>query len=264
MYFATLNNTGSGFTAAIWRNVNGVWTNLANGVATTGSGVLRFEVVGTSLKVFLNNTLVAFAHDSMITGPGTIGIRATSGTMLDNVDATALVRVDQTRPFTENFDTAVNQQLSIAAWLERAGNFRIASGVAQGNAGLNLATVNGLVATDVDVQANVSVTVPGQVAGLVARYSGPADQNMYYATLSNTGSGFVAALWRNVNGAWTQLASAATGSSSGTLLFRLAGSQLRLFLNGNLLVSAADTALTTGGVGIRTTQGAVVDNFSVV
>jgi hypothetical protein len=73
-----------------------------------------------------------------------------------------------------------------------------------------------------------------------------------------------AAIWRNVNGVWTQLASLPVAAGSGTLLFQVTGSTLRLSLDGVQVASATDTALTTGGVGLRTTQGTVVDNFSVV
>ena len=61
-------STGSGCTAYIFRNVNGVWTALfAQAYSGSSTGTLNFQVVGPSLQLFFtsaNNTLVAYADDS--------------------------------------------------------------------------------------------------------------------------------------------------------------------------------------------------------
>jgi RHS repeat-associated protein len=77
--------------AEIWKNVDGTRTRLASAAAPATSGTLRFEVVGDLLQLFLNDTLLASATDSSITGPGSVGVAANSdGTAqpsLDNFDA---------------------------------------------------------------------------------------------------------------------------------------------------------------------------------
>src|SRR5205085_1313735 len=107
---------------------------------------------------------------------------------------------------------------------------------------INFATVNGLSAADVTVQAHVANLTNGQWAGLTARYSGPADQNMYFGAVIGTSTGYMATIWRNVNGAWTLLASQnyVGSSGAGTLQFQVIGSSLRLLLNGTLQVSVID------------------------
>src|SRR5206468_4282948 len=76
LYVGQLVNTGTGFRAEIIRKFNGIVTRLSSGtVASTGSGTLRFEAVGSSLRLYLNNTLIAFANDSRLK-TGTVGIEA--------------------------------------------------------------------------------------------------------------------------------------------------------------------------------------------
>ena len=72
------------------------------------------------------------------------------------------------------------------AWFNRAGNIGIAGGAAFGNGNINLATVNGINAADVTVQADISVSAKGQFGGLVTRYSGVGDQNMYFVRVAQT------------------------------------------------------------------------------
>jgi hypothetical protein len=265
MYLAGLGNVGGGvFQASIWRNLGGAWTELfVQTVSSTGSGTLRFEDVGPSLKLFLNNSLVAYADDSAISGAGTVGIRSTAGATFDNFSADVLTLTNNSLPFSDNFNAATNQQLS-NSWLNQAGNFQVAGGVATGNGGLDLATVNGVSVANVTVQADLTVAMAGQWAGLIARYSGPGDQNMYVASLGNVGGGvFQVSIWRNVAGTWTLLGAQSVASGSGTLRLVVSGSTLTLFFGGVQELTLSDSMLSAAGaVGIRATAGATVDNFS--
>src|SRR5262249_55952979 len=94
-------------------------------------------------------------------------------------------------PFNDNFTVATNQQLS-NNWLNQVGNFAVAGGVATGVGGLDVATVNGVSSVNEFVQADITVTGSGQAAGLITRYSGPADRNMYVGEVSRTGGVFQA------------------------------------------------------------------------
>src|SRR5262249_20215778 len=108
---------------------------------------------------------------------------------------------------------------------------------------------------------------PGETAGLVARYAGTGDQNMYYANLNATSGKFTANIYRNLNGTWTRLFSKTYNGAvtDGNLEFDVVGSSLRLYLNGGIVAYANDTNLTSpGSVGMRVNAGAVIESFSAV
>ncbi|NDC63832.1 MAG: hypothetical protein EBZ59_07615 [Planctomycetia bacterium] len=75
MYLGCLARTRTGFEAEIWRNAGGAWSMIASGRAAAGAGILRFDVVGPSLAVFLNGRRLAAVTDTVITGPGAAGLR---------------------------------------------------------------------------------------------------------------------------------------------------------------------------------------------
>jgi hypothetical protein len=84
-YEAGLEASNSGFRAVIYRVVGGVRKLLASEALGTGMGAgrLRFEVVGSSLKLYRDGALVVAATDTVIKGPGLAGIRL-SQTSVDN------------------------------------------------------------------------------------------------------------------------------------------------------------------------------------
>jgi hypothetical protein len=125
-----------------------------------------------------------------------------------------------------------------------------------------LVTLNGVNRANVSVQAAINVPA-GQSAGLVARYHGAGDTNMYVASIASRGSGYVAQIYVNFNGVWTLLASKSIGTvGQGTLRFTTIGTSMQLFWNGALIVSATDSRLTSGSVGLRVSQGAMMADFS--
>ena len=52
-------------------------------VGASATGKLRFEVVGTSLKVYFNDVLRISQTDSMLMADGMIGLRGTAGSTFD-------------------------------------------------------------------------------------------------------------------------------------------------------------------------------------
>ena len=118
--------------------------------------------------------------------------------------------------------------------------------------------------TNANVQADVNATGgKGQQAGLVTRYTGAGDSNMYFAGLVNIGTGFQVQVRRNVNGVWKTLAIATVSAGTGTLRFDNSGSNLTVTFNNQEVLSITDTGITgPGTVGMRATAGATVDNFS--
>src|SRR5262249_3979481 len=154
-------------------------------------------------------------------------------------------------------NATANLQLD-SDWLDRVGNFRLQGGKATGVAAVNVSTVNGVSQADTFTQADV-ILATGQFAGLVARYTGPSDNNMYFGALVQTSpTAAQAVIWRNVGGTWTQIAGQNVNTNgTGTLRFEVIGPSQKLFLNGSLVAFANDTAISAPGtVGMRFSQGA--------
>jgi len=269
MDWADVVNLGGGMIQAqIWQNYHGVWSELFyQNYSSNGTGTLRFEAVGSSLKLFLNNGLIAYANDTLLTG-GTVGMRSTGGVTggvtFDNFTADVLTLNNPGLSFNDTFNLAANQQLT-NNWLNQAGNFQVAGGVAQALGNTDVATVNGVSVLNSTVQATVTVQ-PGQTAGLVSRYSGPGDTNMYWACVQGIGFGSAAAMiFVNTNGNWQLLLPIAIVSFSGTGTLKLVtnGNSLSLSVNNAPTLSIIDNSLLAPGtVGIRATQGAIIDDFS--
>ena len=108
------------------------------------------------------------------------------------------------------------------------------------------------------------MTTKSAGAGLVARYSGPGQSNFYLGMLFNNNGVYQAYIFLNKGGVFTQLAvqNLPGFTGSGTLLFDVVGNSLKLYVNGVQTVSATNSALSSGLVGIRSTSGSL-DNFSV-
>jgi hypothetical protein len=278
MYWGGLVGINGAFQAVIYRNVGGVWTRLNASTPVTLSSqtnTLRFEAVGPSLKLFLNGKLTTFATDTILAGPGTVGLRSGNGVTIANFSAGALTLNNLSLPFTDNFNRA-NGELG-PNWLDQLGDSHVVGNQLvtsvidpnsqDGNKLLAISTVNGVSQTNVAVQADVTLASAGTVySGLVARYAGPVDQNMYWAGLYGVSGSFQAFLYRNFHGTWTQLnpvTPITLTSSTNTLRFEAVGPSLKLFVNGTLAAFASDTALTAPGtVGLRSGNGVTIDNFS--
>jgi hypothetical protein len=155
MYWAGLVGVNGSFQAVNYRNVAGTWTQL-NALTpltlTAATNTLRFEVVGPSLKLVVDGSLVAFANDTVLTSPGTVGLRSGNGITIDNFSATSLFLSGNDLPFTDNFNQA-DGELGVK-WLDRLGETQVRGNQAVGrvidphstdpNRTLTLATLNGL------------------------------------------------------------------------------------------------------------------------
>ncbi len=271
MYLGAIYADGSGTLAAtIFRNYNGVWTLLATqslGAVTMSAQTLRFEVFNDSLKLFVNNSLKVWTNDSAISGAGAsmIGLRAytagPTGASYASFSANAIAPLptNLSSSFSDPFAATADSQLG-RNWTEHVGNFTVAGNTLVSNDALNLATLNGVSQSNVVVGDSVSALTAGQYAGLVARYSGLGDANMYWAGLGKNADGTgTAYLFRNFNGIWTLLNSKNIGQISGTqtLRFEVINSYLSFFINNQLATFANDSVLTTGTVGVRSTRGVV-------
>ncbi|CEF49335.1 unnamed protein product, partial [uncultured bacterium] len=290
MYWAGLVNVNGTGVALICRNVAGTWTTLTPLIAVflntstqLGlSGNMRFEVFGATLKLFLRDTLVAVVNDSALTAAGLVGIRSNAGATFNNFNAVqhapglGIPSTFSDDFSTSNYSGATNLPSTTGSelglnWKEQVGAYGLASGLANSDTSLDVATLNAVSVANVVVSGDISLAT-NSAAGLVARYSGTGDQNMYWGAIVNVNGQNFACIFRNVAGTWSLLTSSTTliGSntavgSTGTLRFEVFGSSLKLFLNGSLIAFAYDSMLTApGSVGIRSNSGASFDRFSVV
>lgn len=260
-YVGLLTRVGGSLFAQIYRNVNGTFTILDSEVVAVSTATLRFEVVGNSLRLFVNGVLTAHATDSAIAGPGLTGIRSSAGVSYDHFVSGLTPAAQALMPLADSFVLAANTTLG-SPWTSLVGTFSIQNQTAVGTQTLNLATIGGD-ASDVSVQIRATVGASFTHAGVVARHSGPGDTNMYMGVLVNFNGSLFAQIYRNLNGSWVLLSSAMVGvGGTVTLRFDVIGTSLRLFVNGSLATSTSDSALITGKVGIRASAGTTIDDFS--
>lgn len=268
MYLATIVNQNGIYSARIFRNLHGTWTVLASTtlIGFSGTGHLEFDVIGSSLRLFLNSSLTLATTDSTIAGPGSVGMRGANGESFSNFNASTVVLQSADGIFSDGFASTTDGQLS-NVWLDQSGDFITDGTHAIGQGSRNTAVVNGFAQANVQVSAAVSLPGTGMSAGLVARYSGPGDNNLYLGQIVNSHGTYTASVYRSLHGVWTLLASktltSAQFNGSGQLEFDAIGSSLRLLVNGTLTIATDDNAITTAGsVGIRGSAGAMLGNFN--
>jgi hypothetical protein len=261
MYWGGVINRNGTAVAEIWRMVGGVWTLLGGGSAGTGLGRLRFEAVGSSLRLYLTSgqvtTLVAVAGDSALSA-GSAGLYSSAGTRFDNFAVNPVALQPASLPHQENFDAANGTGLGLT-WREHQGTFVVSGNELHGLGGLNIATLNGVSQRDTRVEALVTSIPRDASLAFMSRFGDT--NNMYWAGLINRGGSYVAEIWRKAGGAWTLLKAQSAGTALGTLAFETNGPFLRLFLNGRVVAAATDHVLTTGSVGVYAGQGVRLDNF---
>jgi hypothetical protein len=279
MYDGRVVLSGGIYTAMIEYVSGGVFNRLATKklIGFSGTGTIRFEVVGNSLKLFVNGVLQLAVRSSGITGAGLAGIRGRNGsvntpTTFDNFSAQSITAKAVALPFQDSFTNADNSELD-PVWIEKAGAFQIMNDMASVfGAGAGLATLNAAPVANVSVQTDFLLSTSSATAGLVARYSGTGDGNgkMYDARVVFSAGVYTAMIEYVSGGVFTTLRSVTlkgfNGAISHTLEFVVNGNSLQLFLDdlSNPLLSVTNSAITTAGfVGIRG-RSASFDNFSAM
>jgi hypothetical protein len=264
-YMGYVANSGGAYQAYIYLRQNGAYTALATAnlpTFTGAAGTLRFEVNGNQLKLFVNNVLQLVTYDSAITAAGQVGIRGTNATF-DDFNAASVVSLPASLPFNDTFTKPNNSELD-RTWTECVGAFSIQNNqAATADPSVNIATLNNIAVANVVVQTDISVTASGARAGLMARYTGPAEDNFYLGYVSNNNGVYQAVIFLRRNGVYTLLAmnNLPSFTGTGTIRFEAVGTSLKLFVNNVLQASATDSMLTTGSVGIRGTN-AKFGNFT--
>ena len=276
MYAAGLVRSGFNFFGRIWVNNGTGWRILASGLSPGGSGILRFEVAGSALTLFLNGRQIAAASNKGITGPGTMGIRFVGpGAVADNYQAIALTPptpTATTSPFSDAFIQPNSPYLG-SNWVQVYGNTAISDTTVLSRIDApSLATLYGVNVKDSSSQVTVRDSTTqavvnigsGVSAGLAARFRGTVDHCMYYAGLEKVGDAYFGRIWVNNGIRWKLLASTPVAGGSGRIRFDCIGSSLTLYLNGEKLASVRDTTLPgPGAVGLRLAgAGTTVDSYA--
>ncbi len=135
---------------------------------------------------------------------------------------------------------------------------------------VNIATVSGVSASNVSVQADLSLGA-NQVGGLIARYQSNGD--FYLATVveNATGTSATVYLFKLITGNFAQLGATATVATNGTCSVRLevVGQELKVFFGPDavhlsMVTYAYDSSITNAALaGVRGTATTKFDNFTI-
>ncbi|WP_235941499.1 golvesin C-terminal-like domain-containing protein [Paenibacillus puerhi] len=165
------------------------------------------------------------------------------------------------------------QSGTAAQWTPLSGSWSVAHDLTpvlkQSAAGIAETSAAGTNYSDVSVTAALKAyendASKVATAGLVARAN--ADFTSMYTLRLNYQANKVQ-LYKKVSGVWTKLAETDLLASPGTwylLRLELKGSSIKGYVNGIQTISASDGSLTSGSVGLRTSDlTSVFDNFQVV
>jgi hypothetical protein len=294
-YYAGALVYDGGYQARIYRFAEGVETQLGPAVAenvnSTSSVELRFEVLGTSLVLYVNGEEVVATTDDRIAGGGGVGIYSSSDDPISDFTALLIGEPVATGPsanpigFGDAFflPDATSLQ-SVAGWEVRDGAvFTIADGRAQVTNGGTSGNAVALVSTpaflgNTVVEADVLITVNDRSAGLLARYQGTSAANdSYYLALVYrfpNGTDWTAELRKRVgNGTFdssfavsTSITNLVSAGEPIRLRFEVIGTTLTLYVNGVAVLSKTDnstTPLLDGKAGLWGTQDSSFDNVQV-
>jgi hypothetical protein len=229
--------------------------NLGSSGATSGD--VRLDVVGTTLRLYLNGTLEVSATDSTLTA-GAVGIiDGPDNTAFTNFFADGLVTVQA--EYADNFSRSASNSLRYP-WQVSDGGFTINSSnqAVAASLSLNVASVYGPSGGSLLEQTTMS----GFGGGLVADWNN-ATHSGYAMILTNATT---LTLYRVTGGALTSIntwtVSANTGNN--TLALTTNGATLTPVLDGTTLSAFTDSlgTYTSGAMGIASTGSTVFINFS--
>jgi hypothetical protein len=262
--YAASWGTGSSGQYTIF-NTNG-WVGLANvsGVGITGTRRIRLEVVGTAIRMYVNGILVLSATDSTYSSgkPGISAWYDTTTPVIDNFTAgnmTPLVVYD-------NFNRA--NGAPGANWSSVSGGTppTIISNQLVGAVSLSggVRWAGTSVGNDCFVEANCT---PGTGTGTIsvqARADVTTDNEYAFTWGAGAGGEYILEKW--VGGVVTNLGNTTGVGFTGTRRFRIEveGTAIRGYVNGVLIHSATDSAVTSGLPCLYITSGAIANSIDNV
>jgi hypothetical protein len=264
-YWGGLRRKDGGHVALIRRSINGFWETLSQQPVVGGSGLVRFDVVGDSLKLFLDGELVGFVRDRAITAAGAVGIRSTAQTAIEDWTAAEVLLPTATLPFRDDFSLSNGSQLD-RFWDARSGNFTVQGYRLVAANPVNTVTLRAALATDASIRMTLEVPTPGTHAGVLAR-GVPQRNTFYWGGLVHREGGIKAEIWRILDGQITVLAGTSLTTSPThhhRVLFAVSGSSLNLSVDDTPIANATDALLSAPGLfGMRATAGATIDAFEL-
>lgn len=233
-----------------------------------GAGQIQVSfgsAIGTELAVVSDNEIRVMAPPT----PGATSVVVTVQTPYGRATTTWVSQSepppnpDSTSSFRDTFARADSTTLG-NTWTEKSGDLTISAGKLSAVGTSNVAVSTAVSGADVRVEANVTAGAAGTHVGLVARYSGPGEQGMYYGVIRRTATGYQAQIWRNKGGVATRLVNRSVSTGSGQLRFDVIGNSLKLFLNGKVVAKTSDAGIRGPGLtGVIGGAGTTFDNFAV-
>jgi hypothetical protein len=246
-YYVTLRNNN---TVLLRRMVNGVFTTLDSAPLTVSLNRtyrVRLEAVGTRLRLFVDNQLLAEADDSALSH-GQAGVMMYK-TRVDYDNILVSANPQTTLAFHQfpGPDDSRKDWETVGTWVE--GN--TVDGVyTQSDLTSGARAITGVSTDDQVVHARMRRT-SGAAAnnwfGLATRYRDAG--NYYYFTLRNDNT---IALRKLVNNAIVELDTAPFTVAANAWYrarFEAVGAQLRVYINDTLILEASDTSHATGRYG---------------
>lgn len=243
-YYVTIRNNN---TVLLRRMVNGTFTTLASAtlpVTLNRNYRVRLEAIGTHLRVFVDNQLLASATDRTLT-------QGLAGVMMYKMQAdydNVLVSVNpRTTLVTQEFSSSDD---SLWRW-EQTGPWSLENGAyTQRDTTSGARAITGVNTEDQIVHSRmrrIGAAGTNNWFGLATRYRD--EGNYYYVTLRNNNT---ISLRKLVNGAIVELDSAQLTIAANTwyrVRFDAIGTQLRVYINDVLRLEASDASHATGRYG---------------
>jgi hypothetical protein len=257
-YYVTLRSSGS---VQLRRMRGGAFTTLATAplpVQLNRTYRVRLDSIGNSHRVYVDGKLLLSAEDTGTPVAGNAAlIMYKASADYDNVAVSPTPRGtiftdDFTDPTTYQGDWTHNGP---GQWSHARGAFVQNSVAAEARALIGTSTAD----QNVSLRVRPTAFATGSAnqerwVGVIARYRN--EQNYYYLTLR---SGNALSLRKLVNGSITTIASVPVTVSVGSwyaLRLEVAGTTLRAYLNGALVMQATDTTHASGRVGLMTYKAA--------
>jgi hypothetical protein len=245
-YYVTIRNNN---TVLLRKIVNGTFTTLASAnltVALNRSYRVRLEAIGTRLRLFVDNRLLAEASDrSHRQGQaGVITFRTRAD--YDNIIVSANPQTPLVSFTFGNDEDTVPIWQKLGTW---TNNF-VDTTYDQSSTAAGAHAITGIATTNQVVHARVRSTGAAGTNnwfGLATRFRDA--NNYYYVTLRNNNT---VSLRRLVSGAITELDSAPLTITTGTwyrLRFEAVGNLLRVYINDVLRLEATDASHASGRYG---------------
>lgn len=235
-------NGGTGSAIVARYRIAGVQSDITLGGTWAAGDVLRAVVVGSSLAVYRNGTLVGTRGDAPHVTATRHGLHAESyggGIRFDDFSVKTATTITDTFTRADNASSLGSTDTG-QAWTVLSGTWGIASNRASNTppGGANVvAVVDGGSANQV-VQARIYTVNAGYV------YRAIDDANHFMVSVNSSGNGTI---YRKTAGGYTVLGGITASAAAGSLWqVEVVGSQHRYYVNGTFLVSLTDSAHSTG------------------